>query len=149
MATDTRLPVVALFATLIALTGFLAFTIYSPTIYIPPGIVVSAQYDKFQNPGGPTLIITIQTSVQSQPITQVSATVKHSLGPFAFEGFPDTYYHTLEFSSVTEINPLSPGGWVSQKYGWVGPSIMDDNLTISGTLADGSKFSVETTINWV
>ena len=62
---------------------------------------------------------------------------------------PSISYHTLEFPSVTEANPILPGGWVSQKYGWVGPGGMDDNVTISGTLVDGSKFSLETTVNWV
>jgi hypothetical protein len=155
MTTNPRPIVVAAFASLLALAGFLAITLYTPPVYIPPVIAVSGQYPKDKNPGGPTIILTIQTSAQSQPITQLSATLKFDLGPFASWGggssqvVPSISYHTLEFPSVTEANPILPGGWVSQKYGWVGPSGMDDNVTVSGTLADGSKFSVETNVNWV
>ena len=125
--------------------------IETPTVYTPPGITVSAQYaeNKYQNPGGPTIIITIQSSMQSQSIMHLSATLKHLEGPWALEGLPDTYYRTLEFPSVTQSSSLMPGDWVSQWYGWVGPSHLDSNVTLSGTFVDGEKFSVETTLNWI
>jgi hypothetical protein len=119
MIINPRPSVVAAVASLLALAGFLALSIYTPSVYIPPVIAASAKYDKSQNPGGPTIIFTIQTSTQSPPITQVSATLKFSLGQFAswggdgFQGFPSTSYHTIEFTSVTQANPLLPGGWVS------------------------------------
>jgi hypothetical protein len=153
VVTNHRAGIVAAVASLLALAGFLAISIY-PSPYIPPAILVTGQFPRDQNPGGPTIILTIQTS-ESQPITQISATLKFEYGPFFTWGgggsqmFPIISYHTLEFPGVTEASPLLPGGWVSQRYGWVGPSGMDDNVTISGTLADGTKFSVEANVNWV
>jgi hypothetical protein len=112
---------------------------------VQPAISISANFDKpeNQNPGGPTIIVTIQSLHLSQPISQLSVTFKHINGVS-----PGVYYNTMDFQSVSQSNPLLSGGLVSQKYGWVGFSQLGSEAYLFGTLADGTRFNVTKTIVW-
>jgi hypothetical protein len=118
---------------------------------------VSAQLDDtLLNPGGPPIKLTIYASDQEAPITQVSATLELPKSRFknwtnwgtspSSQSYRDVKY---EFPMVTQKNPLSPGGIVSQTIIIIAGDVdtaVDYPVVVSGTFMDGGKFSYETNV---
>jgi hypothetical protein len=155
MENNRHQALVATFASLIALTAFIIFSISAPSssISVSPIITITARQDwKLLNPLGPSLFITIQAPEQSQPITNVNATLEFSsvlVNLLNGTVTKNEYTDILEYPSVTKANPLLPSDSVSLKITPDGYLSMEDSVTISGTYADGSAFRVKTFVNWI
>jgi hypothetical protein len=159
VTTNRQPALVASLASLIALTGFILFSINapSPSISVSPIITITAQFDRtLITPYGPTAFFTIQAPEQIQPITNLTVTLEFSRRGWAVNlekgtatKINETYNLTLGYWSVTKANPLLPSDSASQKISWPGYTGPEDNVTISGTYANGSAFRVKTYVNWI
>ncbi len=139
MPISPRDGMVAAAAFLIAIAGFLAFTIYTPPGLMVDGsgtpiITVSAQLVNPPNPGGPTVRVVIYAASQGEPIIHISAVL-------VLTGRNQTY----EFPDVTQDDPLLPGSSVSETLTIIGPVSLNSDIMypilVSGTLMDGGKFN--------
>jgi hypothetical protein len=159
VTTNRQPALVASLASLIALTGFILFSINAPSssVSVSPIITITARQDRILlTPYGPIVFITVQAPEQSQPITKINVTLEFSRGGLLVNlengtatKIKENYNLTLGYWSVTKANPLLPSNSVSQKISWVGYESLESNVTISGTYADGSKFRVKTFVNWI
>jgi hypothetical protein len=155
MPINPRPGVVAVVASLLAVVGFLAFSMYPPSgpaanisITGSGSLVsaVSAQIITPANPGGPTVKVTIYAASQGVPITHVSAILELPATTF----FPNGRNVTFEFPNITQANPLLPGSIVSQTYTIIQGGFNSDiryPIAISGALMDGKKFSLVAYVN--
>jgi hypothetical protein len=151
MSNSPRPIAVAVVALLIAVAGFLQFTINTPYTYTSPISVIYAEVVPPYLPSGPTVQITIFTPNFGKPITHLAAMMSLSSSLNFWTGGSETIHwqRDLDFPNVTQTNPIMPGGWASEKIYIVGPLGLDSNITLFGILADGTKFSLETNLTWV
>jgi hypothetical protein len=100
---------------------------------------------ELSSPYGPTAFFTFQTPEQIPPITNLNVTLEFSSGFTVnlVNGTVTKIENTqwiLAYPSVTKANPLLLGDSVSRKISWPGYMGLKDNVTISGTYANGSTF---------